>query len=216
MNLNTNINNISKTAFLTLQCHARDAKSRKPVLNDQSSVSTIEKIKSAIGQTDSDLYKRITGDKIKRSLVFHTATRAKQYDNYIRSFISNYPDAAVINIGCGLDDRFTRVDNGKINFYDLDLPDIMDIKKQIFPASGRYNQISRSVFDFEWIEMINNEHVILVAEGVFMYCEEDDVKALFQNLKTRLHKPEIILKSSTASGCMDGGKSRWKLNLRSS
>lgn len=195
MNFNTDINKISQTAFLTLQCHAKDARSKNPILNDRGSINTIEKLKESFGETRSAFLKKLAGNKVQNTLVIHTALRARQFDNYIRSFIEKYPDAAVVNIGCGLDDRFSRVDNGKIDFYDLDLPDIIDIKKQLFPPEGRYNQISQSVFEFKWIEKVKSEHVILVAEGVFMYCEEEDVRALFQNLKIKFSKPEIVFET---------------------
>jgi O-methyltransferase involved in polyketide biosynthesis len=68
----------------------------------------------------------------------------------------------------------------------------MNIKRQIFPEKDRYKQISGSVFDFEWIGHIQNDHVILVAEGVFMYCREQDVRALFLKLREKLKNPEIV------------------------
>lgn len=192
MNLNVDINPISRTAFLTLQCHALDAKSRDPILNDRSSLKTLDLLKSAVRDSDSALYQRITADKIQGNLVRHTALRARQYDRYIRGFLDLYPNAAVINIGCGLDDRFSRIDNGRVRFYDLDLPDIINVKQQLYPPEERYDQIARSVFEFDWIDQIPSGRVILVAEGVFMYCEESDVKALFRHLQTRMDHPEIV------------------------
>ena len=192
MQLNVNINDVSQTAFLTLQCHALDAQSKRPYLNDASSVHTLELLKEFFSKSDSILYRRLFENRVKSKLIAHTALRAKKYDSYIRSFLDQYPEATVINIGCGLDNRFERIDNGKVTFYDLDLPDIINIKRQIFPEKERYNQISRSVFDFEWMDLVKNDHVILVAEGVFMYCREEDVKALFLNLKAKMNNPEIV------------------------
>lgn len=192
MNQGIEINQISRTAFLTLQCHALDAAAKNPILNDRSALKTLEYLKTIIRDSDSALYQRILQDRIKGSLVKHTALRARQYDLYIRDFIGKYPEAAVVNIGCGLDDRFSRIDNGKIRYYDLDLPDIMDIKRLFFPPRERYGQISQSVFEFDWINSIVSEHVILVAEGVFMYCKEEDVRVLFHHLQSRLKDPEIV------------------------
>jgi O-methyltransferase involved in polyketide biosynthesis len=179
MELNININDVSETAFLTLQCHALDARANRPYLNDTSAIRTIELLKNHSSNSDRALHPRLFEKKVKSNLVAHTALRAKKYDNYIRNFLNQFPEAVVVNIGCGLDDRFERVDNGKVTFYDLDLPDIINIKRQIFPEKERYTQIARSVFDFDWMDSIQNDHVILVAEGVFMYCREQDVKALF-------------------------------------
>ena len=192
MELNININDISETAFLTLQCHALDAQSGRPLLNDTGAIRTLGLLKNYFAGSGRVLHKKLFENRVKSSLVTHTALRAKKYDAYIRSFLERFPEAAVVNIGCGLDHRFERVDNGKAAFYDLDLPDIMNIKRQIFPEKERYTQISGSVFDLEWIDLIQNDHVILLAEGVFMYCREQDVKALFFRLQERLKDPEIV------------------------
>jgi len=187
------INQISQTAFLTLQCHAMDAGSAHPVLNDQSSVRTLALLKERLQDSDSGFYRKIVKDQINKKLITHIVLRAKQYDQYIREFINVHPDATVVNIGCGLDDRFARIDNGSISFFDLDLPGIMDIKKQLFPPKERYIHIAQSVFEYDWIDRIESEHVILVAEGVFMYCEEKDVRELFRQLQNKLNGPEIVL-----------------------
>ena len=190
--LQINVNDLSQTAFLTLKCHALDAQSPMPLLNDVSAISTFEILNTCFASSDLPLHKNLLQDKVSSNLVAHTALRAKKYDSYIRSFLDQFPDAVVVNIGCGLDNRFERIDNGRVTFYDLDLPDIINIKRQIFPGKKRYTQISKSVFDFEWMDQIENEHVILVAEGVFMYCREQNVKALFMHLQEKLNSPEIV------------------------
>ncbi len=192
MNLNININDISETAFLTLQCHAIDAASSSPILNDISSIETLNILKNYFSKSDRELHKKLFQNKVKKNLVKHIVLRAKKYDSYITEFIDKYPNATVVNIGCGLDNRFERVDNMNIHLFDLDLPDIMNIKKQIIQEKANYHQISQSVFEFDWIGRIETEHVILVAEGVFMYCTEQDVKKLFLTLQEKLNKPEII------------------------
>jgi len=192
MKLNININDISETACLPLQCHARDAESSSPVINDHCAVEMLDILKNYFSKSNKDLHKKLFQNKVRKNLVNHIVLRAKKYDSYIKEFIEKYPHATVVNIGCGLDNRYERVDNGKIHFFDLDLPDIMNIKKQIIQEKVNYHQISQSVFEFDWIDRIETEHVILVAEGVFMYCAEQDVKKLFLILQEKLDKPEIV------------------------
>ncbi|MDN5214041.1 class I SAM-dependent methyltransferase [Fulvivirgaceae bacterium BMA12] len=198
MALNIDINDISETAFLTLQCHAIDAQSATPILNDRSSVNTLNVLKDYFSESKSALHKKLFQNKVRPSLVTYTVLRARKYDRYITKFMEKYPDAAIVNIGCGLDHRFERVNNGSISFFDLDLPDIMNIKKQLFQEQANYNQISQSVFDLDWIEKIEAEHVMLVAEGVFMYCDERDVKRLFMALQEKLNNPEIVFEVFSA------------------
>jgi O-methyltransferase involved in polyketide biosynthesis len=192
MKLNINVNAISETAFLTLQCHALDAQSQRPLLSDKRSIETLDILKKHFSESDSILHKKLFENKVKYKLIVYTVLRAKRYDSYILDFLNKYPNSTVVDIGCGLDTRFERIDNGSIHYYDLDLPDIMNIKRQILPEKERYHQISKSVFEFDWIDKIKSEHVILVAEGVFMYCNGQDVKSLFLMLQERLPNSEMV------------------------
>jgi len=184
--METKIGQIAQTAFLTLQCHALDATSDYPVLNDTDSINTFETLKEKTG------FSGFNSNQIKRSLINHIALRARQYDYFTKRFIEIFPDAAVVNIGCGMDNRFKRIDNGQIQFYDLDLPEIIALKEKIIPPAKRYKQIARSVFEFDWLNEIERDHVFLLAEGVFMYCEPVDVKNLFHQLHKKFTNPEIV------------------------
>jgi O-methyltransferase involved in polyketide biosynthesis len=186
------INAVSETAFLTLQCHAMDAMSASPILNDKSADRILSFLKDMLSESNSPLHKKLIDNKVRKSLVTHIALRARQYDAYIKAYLDRFPDAAVINIGCGLDNRFERIDNGRIRFFDLDLPDIMHIKSMLFREKPGYTQLSQSVFELDWIDRIDAAHVMLVAEGVFMYCKEQDLKNLFRALQNKLNNPEIV------------------------
>ena len=98
MKLNINISDISETAFLTIQCHALDAQSQNPLLNDKSSVKTLDILKKHFSESDSILHKKLTQNKVKNNLIVHTALRAKKYDNYILDFLNKYPNSTVVNI----------------------------------------------------------------------------------------------------------------------
>lgn len=184
--MDVEVGQIAQTAFLTLQCHALDASSEHPVLND------IESIRIFKALTEKTGYQDVKSNRINKGLISHIALRARQYDLFAKSFIEKYPDAAVVNIGCGLDNRFKRIDNGKIHFYDIDFPEIIVLKEKIIPPIKRYKQIAQSVFEFDWMNEIDREHVFLLAEGVFMYCELSDVKNLFHQLQVKFTNPEIV------------------------
>lgn len=192
MELNININDVSETAFLTLYCHAIDAQSKDPILNDRSSIKIMQMLNHDLSNSDKNLHKLLAKGKINKNLVVHTAIRAKKYDEYVSDFIKKYPKATIINIGCGLDNRFERVDNGQIDFFDLDLPDIIEIKKQLFNETTRYQFIPQSVFDFSWMKRITGKDILFLAEGVFMYCKEKDVKSLFLKLQNSFPGSEIV------------------------
>ena len=73
--------------------------------------------------------------------VVRIAISAKRYDEYVVEFLKSSPDGVVVNIGCGLDSRFSRIDNGRVRFYDLDLPDVIGIKRRFFEGTDRHRFI---------------------------------------------------------------------------
>jgi O-methyltransferase involved in polyketide biosynthesis len=193
METKQDFNDVSATAIMTLACHAVDAQQKKPILNDQVAVATIRWLKEGMSEVDSVLLKKVFNGRLDRKLWVHIALRAKRYDDYVHAFLKQYPDAVVVNIACGLDDRFSRVDNGEIDFYEVDLPDILTLKAKRFPPTDRYHQMAQSVFDYSWMDQIPEDRpLLLLAEGLFMYCQEEEVKGLLLELERRFSGCEFV------------------------
>lgn len=193
MKENQEFNDVSATAIMTLACHAVDAKQKNPILNDLESVKTIDWLKEGMSDVDSVLLRKVFTGRLDRKLWVHIALRAKRYDEYVQEFVKRHPNGVVVNIACGLDDRFGRVDNGKIDFYEVDLPDIIRLKAKRFPPSKRYHQIAQSVFEYDWMDQLpNNRPLLFLAEGLFMYCQEEEVKGLLLELERRFSGCEFV------------------------
>ncbi len=75
--------------------------------------------------------------------------RSLHTDKMARGFIEQHSEAAIVNIGCGLDTTFSRIDNGKIMFYELDLPDVIALRKNFYEESDRHKSIASS----SWIRI---------------------------------------------------------------
>lgn len=188
------VSGVSLTSFLTLYCHVIDAQSKDPILNDTRSVEIATVLDKMLTGSYDDFARILLTRRLKPTLVTHIAMRAKRYDEYIREFLSMFPDGVVVNIGCGLDSRFARIDNGKVQYYDLDLPGIMAIRKEFFEETDRYHTIPSSVLNFSWFDIIS-EHAgpfLFLAEGVFMYLNQEDVRALVLNLRKRFPGSELV------------------------
>lgn len=110
--------------------------------------------------------------------------RAKKLDAVTRDFLAGHPDGVVVQLGCGLDNRFWRVDDGRVNWYDLDMPPVVELRHQFFTGSERYHLIAASVTDLEWVDMVTSggRPVLVVAEGLLMYLGEADVRRLVLRL----------------------------------
>jgi O-methyltransferase involved in polyketide biosynthesis len=124
----------------------------------------------------------------------HIPLRSRQYDAYARDFLNDHPDGVVVNIGCGMDTRFFRVDNGKCLFFDIDLPAMIRFKRQLLTETDRYQMIGQSVLETSWLDKVSSlgKPVLFLAEGVFMYLPEKEVKRLVLELKRQFPGSEMV------------------------
>lgn len=188
------ISDVAATSFVTLYCHAIESQSKDPILDDQKAVEITNELNKILSGSKNRLDKDLVKGKLKKEMVTHIAIRAKQYDKYVFDFLENSPDGVVVNIGCGLDSRFLRVDNGRVTFYDLDLPEVIDIKKQFFEENERYHFISLSVLDHDWMSIVAKHEgpFLFMAEGVFMYLHREDVQSLILKLRSKFSGSELV------------------------
>jgi O-methyltransferase involved in polyketide biosynthesis len=134
--------------------------------------------------------------------------RAKQFDDKAKAYIAEHPYASVVNIAAGLDTTFYRVDNGTIHWYDLDLPAVIDIRRQLLPEPDRVTCIAKSLLDPSWCEDITHteDGVFMIAGEVFQFFEESEMKQFFSMLADNFPDGEIVFDTVSRS---DGSFSTW-------
>ncbi|MDY0267239.1 MAG: class I SAM-dependent methyltransferase [Methanimicrococcus sp.] len=114
--------------------------------------------------------------------------RARKMDDKILEFIKKNPNATIVNIGCGLDTTFSRIDNGKIRWYNLDLPDAIEFRKTLIPDSDRNFSIPKSFLDQSWFEDIvfnQKNGILFLSAGVFYYFKEEDIQKVISAMSRR-------------------------------
>lgn len=108
------------------------------------------------------------------------------FDEQVRSFLEETRDGLVINLGAGLDTRFHRVDNGCVEWIELDLPSVITFRQKLHePESERHRMIAASVLDDDWIIEVKHcakSRVLFVAEGLLPYFTEEEHKKIFTRL----------------------------------
>jgi O-methyltransferase involved in polyketide biosynthesis len=188
------IGDIASTSFVTLYCHALETLSENPLLCDPKSVEITAELNKTLSPSANTLDRTLVSGTLDRKLVVHIALRAKKYDDYARDFLRRFPDGVIVNIGCGLDSRFLRIDNGSVIFYDLDLPEIMAIRKTFFNENERYHLIASSVLDSGWMEPVlqHKGPFLFMAEGVFMYLDGKDVRSLILKIQEKFPGSELV------------------------
>ena len=185
---------MEETALLTLYARAIESQSEDPILKDEKLEAMVEHLDPLLENQDSKMAQRLRKRAIDPRLTVHIQIRAKKYDAYALSFLKNYPEGVIVNIGCGLDTRFFRVDNGKLQFFDLDLHDMINLKRQLIKETDRYQMIGQSVLDFEWMDQIAalNRPTLILAEGVFMYLPKEKVRELVLELQKQFPESELV------------------------
>ncbi len=185
---------VSATALLTLYCHASDAQTKNPILDDRKSREIVNALHPLLSASDSRIARYLTRERMTSRLVTHIALRARQYDTYAEWFLRQNPEGVIVDIGCGLDSRFERIDNGTMQYFDLELPVVTAVRRQFFQESDRHHLVSASVFEEEWLLAILQRHrpVLFLAEGVFMYCDPKDVRALILRLSHYFPGSELV------------------------
>lgn len=136
--------------------------------------------------------------KIPQKLNISIGLRTKAFDDYVQQFLNINPTGIVLNIGCGMDTRYFRLDNGQVEWYDLDFPEVIDIRKHFFAESARYHMIGNSALEYDWIKQIQKkmpQPMLIYAEGVFMYLEETQVKDLVFHLKDAFPGAHLIFEN---------------------
>ncbi|WP_245617534.1 class I SAM-dependent methyltransferase [Amycolatopsis taiwanensis] len=83
------------------------------------------------------------------------AGRAKAFDTWITEFLAANPDATVAHLGCGMDSRVYRLDPPPtVRWFDVDYPDVIDLRGRIYPDRDEYTQIGSSITDLTWLERL--------------------------------------------------------------
>lgn len=172
-----------ETLLIPLYAKAVESRRSRPIFVDSKAQEILEQI-------DYDFAKL----KVPGKTVLMVCLRAKKMDGYTKAFLARHPRSVVIQLGCGLDSRYVRVEHRQAEWFDLDMPAVIDLRRKFYAETDRYHMIASSVTDLRWMECIapRGRPVLVIAEGLLMYLEEDDVKALILRLKETFPGCELV------------------------
>ena len=185
------LTDVAETLFIPLYCRALETESENPIISDYKAVEIFKQL-------------NIQSPFQRRQLLVAIAVRTKVFDEIVRSFLSRSPDGVIVNMGCGLDTRFHRIDNGKCSWYDLDFPEVIALRKRFFEESERHHSIASSVLDFDWMKVLRMTHsdkrFLFLAEGLFMYLNEDEVKSVVLKIRELFPGSELAFEACSTFG----------------
>ena len=86
-----------------------------------------------------------------------SAVRSANMDRFIRSFLKRRPDGVIVQLGCGLETTYYRCDNGRTRWYAVDLPHVIDYRKELLPQSERETYLAGDAFTENWIRQVRTD-----------------------------------------------------------
>ncbi|TGQ71061.1 MAG: class I SAM-dependent methyltransferase [Mesorhizobium sp.] len=180
-----------ETLLLTLYGKAMESRLPDTLLGDHFADEAVRKI-------DYD-FSRL---KVDGNLGIGLAIRAKTLDVLVEDFLARNPDAIVLHLGCGLDTRVFRVDPPSgVDWFDVDYPEVIDLRRKLYPSRDNYHLIGSSVIEPDWLAAVpRNRPAMVVAEGLTPYLPAQEGPRLFARLVSHLASGELMFDAYSGFG----------------
>ncbi len=192
----TGISAVSETLFLPIYSLSMESRRPDPILLDEGAVELTRRLDEAFAGSSVRLFRRLAAGQLPAALLTTMSMRIRRYDRYARDFLERKPNGIVVSMGCGLDERRRRVDNGSVRWYDLDLPEVIGLRRRFLSETERMRFIASSVLDFDWLDLLPDapgEDFLFIAEGLFMYLPPEGARSLVTTLAARFPGAELVV-----------------------
>lgn len=175
---------IPETLLIALWARAAATQEAEPIIQDPKAVEMVSRI-------DYDFSRFEASNRFTKLGV---AVRTMILDRELAALLKRYPGAVVVNFGAGLDTRHARMQCHDTDWYEIDVPESIELRRQFFSESDRYHFVAYSMFDLSWIDNVKTcgRPVIFLAEGLFMYFEEEKLRPFFRELVLHFPGSEML------------------------
>jgi O-methyltransferase involved in polyketide biosynthesis len=202
-----------QTMLATLYAKALDADLPEPILGDRYAKEVVEHI-------DYDW----SATSITAARSPSVTTRSAHFDIWAGQFLATNPNAVVLHLGCGLDSRYFRLAPGAgVDWYDIDYPDVANLRRQLLPQAEQNHVVAASVTDAAWLaEIPTDRPTLMIGEGLTMYLTERDGVALLRRVVEHCGRGELQfdafnwlgIKSQWSNAVVrrSGAKLHWAIN----
>ncbi len=188
---------VPEALLVTFYLRAMESQRPDALIKDEKAEALVKKVSDA-GLYDFDRIKSLHLSEANKLVII---LRNRELDRYAQDFLARNPEAVVVHIGCGLDSRFERVcsekpDIEQVEWYDLDLPDVIKLRRKLIGEEGGcYHLLGCSVLEDAWLDRVSvhrQRPFLFLAEGVFMYFAEAQVKSLVLTLRDHFPGAELV------------------------
>jgi O-methyltransferase involved in polyketide biosynthesis len=170
------LKDVAKTAVWTLRARAEEHLQPHALFRDEKAIEWIQRIPwpEELDEWYSDYAQ--TG----------IAIRTRVFDDLVREHIQRLDRPMVVELGCGLSSRYHRIGEGYSLWLDFDLPDVIQARRTLAPETETHRNLAGSLLDYAWMDLVRQEmngDLILIAEGLLMYFDLQQVQALLQEMQ---------------------------------
>ena len=169
-------NTVQETLIIPLYARKVCSELYPTLYRDEAALGLIEKIDYDFSEAEKN-----SRSLMQRFGALEVAVRQNDLAWEVRDYLKMHPKAAVVNLGCGLDNTGRACDNGSCKLYNLDFPDVISVRNELLPAGEREENIPCDLNDTAWFSKIDASNgAVFFASGVFYYFLKEQVKALVQ------------------------------------
>ena len=171
-------NTVQETLIIPLYARRRCSELYPSLYRDETALRLIDEI-----DYDFSALEKKSQSLTRRFGFLEVAMRQNDLAFEVRDYLKAHPGAAVVNLGCGLDSTGRVCDNGQCKIYNLDFPDVIQIRDHLLPAGDREENIPCDLNDPSWFGQIDaSGGAVFFASGVFYYFLNEQVRALVQGM----------------------------------
>lgn len=171
-------NTVQETLILPLYSRKLCTELYPNFYRDETAVHLIDQIDYDFSQAEKN-----SRSLMQRFGALEVAMRQNDLAFEVQAYLKNHPCAAVVNLGCGLDNTGRACDNGRCKIYNLDFPDVIALRQQLLPAGEQEQNIPCNLKDPAWFEKIDaSGGAVFFASGVFYYFLTEQVRELVQGM----------------------------------
>ena len=187
---------VQETLLLPLYGRAYCAKKYPHIFNDPISLKIIDQI-------DYDFESL----NLKEFQITTWAIRQRMLCDRVKAYLKKYPNATIVDLGCGLATGFGSVDNGSCHWINIDLPDVIAIRNQLISCQERESNLAYDAFDFTWMEKIEKEQgVYIICGGLLYYFQLEKIKDLMIALAKHFPQGGIYFDCESSYGVKKSNK----------
>lgn len=182
------LSDVAETLLIPLYYRAQESQRQDAILTDTMAVELVQHLDYDFSQLSK--IRTHEGNKVARFML------TRELDRYTRDFMEQHQDAMVVHIGCGLDSRYERLKNEQVEWFDLDLPEVIELRRHYLGEdTTHYHLLSGSVIEDTWLAEVQSHGprpILFVAEAVLVYFTETEVKALVLKLMEHFPGAELV------------------------